>query len=75
MGTGNIVFRSEIFNYIPLTPINQHRKEKELPDLIQCAIDDGEKVFYCPFASTYVNVNNLEDITIIKQEMAKLTDE
>lgn len=67
MGTGNIAFRKEIFDYIPLTPINQHRKEKELPDLVQCAIDDGGKVFYCPFASTYINVNTPEDITIIQE--------
>jgi UDP-N-acetylglucosamine diphosphorylase / glucose-1-phosphate thymidylyltransferase / UDP-N-acetylgalactosamine diphosphorylase / glucosamine-1-phosphate N-acetyltransferase / galactosamine-1-phosphate N-acetyltransferase len=70
MGTGNILFKKEIFDYIPLTPIHHHRQEKELPDLIQCSIDDGGKVYYCSFASTYVNVNTPEDITII-QEMAR----
>jgi NDP-sugar pyrophosphorylase family protein len=67
MGTGNIVFRKGIFDYIPMTPINQQRNEKELPDLIQCAIDDGKKVLYYPFASTYVNVNTPEDVTVIKE--------
>ena len=29
MGTGNCVFKNEIFSYIPQTPINQKRGEKE----------------------------------------------
>ena len=43
-GTGNCVFRNGMFGYIAHTPINQHRQEKELPDLIQCTIDDGKLV-------------------------------
>ena len=35
MGTGNIVFKNEILNYIDRTPINQERGEKELPDLVK----------------------------------------
>ena len=70
MGTGNILLRNGIFDYIPRTPINQQRQEKELPDLIQCAIDDGEKVLYYPLASTYVNVNAPEDIVILKEEQS-----
>lgn len=67
MGTGNIVFKNEILNYINITPINQQRGEKELPDLVQCAIDDGKKVFYNFIASTYVNVNTPKDTTVIKK--------
>jgi NDP-sugar pyrophosphorylase family protein len=70
MGTGNILFKNDIFDYIPLTPINQLRQEKELPDLIQCAIDDGKPVLYFPLASTYVNVNTPEDILILKEEQS-----
>ena len=66
MGTGNIIFKNAIFNYIEMTPINQIRNEKELPDLIQCAIDDGEIVMYHTLTSKYVNVNTLEDITVIE---------
>jgi dTDP-glucose pyrophosphorylase len=67
MGTGNILFKNEILNYIDMTPINQQRREKELPDLIQCAVDDGKKVLYHQLASMYVNVNTSEDITIINE--------
>jgi len=67
MGTGNIIFKNEILSYIAGTPINQKRNEKELPDLIQSAIDDGKKVVYQILASTYVNVNTTEDMTIIKK--------
>ena len=70
MGTGNILLGNEIFDYIPVTPINQQRQEKELPDLIQCAIDDGKKVLYYPLASTYVNVNTPEDILILKDQQS-----
>lgn len=61
-GTGNCIFRSQIFDYIPLTPINQSRKEKELPDLIQCAVDDGKLVKAFEIGSWYANVNTLEEL-------------
>jgi dTDP-glucose pyrophosphorylase len=66
MGTGNIIFKNEIFDYIESTPINQQRNEKELPDLIQCAIDDGKKILYHYLSSPYVNVNTPDDVTIIE---------
>ena len=44
MGTGNCIFKGEIVNYIDMTPVHYQRKEKELPDLIQSAVDDGEIV-------------------------------
>ena len=61
-GTGNCIFRSKIFDYIDLTPINQSRNEKELPDLIQCAIDDGLAVRAFDIGDVYVNINTPEDI-------------
>lgn len=67
-GTGNCIFRSEIFEYVPLTPINQSRQEKELPDLIQCAIDDGEDVRSFDIGDGYVNINTPEDIEILERE-------
>lgn len=62
MGTGNCVFKNDIFDYIPHTPINQQRGEKELPDLIQCAIDDGRLVKIFDIGGAYININTLEDL-------------
>jgi len=58
MGTGNCIFKNNIFSYIDATPINQKRKEKELPDLIQCAIDEGCLVKSFVICEEYVNVNS-----------------
>jgi len=69
MGTGNVLFNNKILDYIKMTPINQNRKEAELPDLIQCAIDDGKKIFYYTLSSVYVNINTSEDITILNKEI------
>jgi dTDP-glucose pyrophosphorylase len=42
----------------------EKRHEKELPDLIQCAIDDGNTVKLYSIGSRYVNVNTAEDVEI-----------
>jgi len=75
MGTGNILFKAAIFDYIGLTPINPHRGEKELPDLIQCAIDDGEVVKYVSVCSRYINVNSLEEWKVLESEHWEVNDE
>jgi len=62
MGTGNCIFKNDILSYIPQTPINQKRGEKELPDLIQCAIDEGNIVESFVICDYYVNVNIPEEI-------------
>lgn len=62
MGTGNCLFRNGIFDYIPYTPINYFRGEKELPDLVQCAIDDGRNVQLFFIGAKYVNINTPDDI-------------
>ena len=61
-GTGNCIFRSGIFEYLDLTPINPNRGEKELPDLIQCAIDDGLTVKSFDIGKDYININTPDDI-------------
>lgn len=66
MGTGNCIFKNELLSYIPITPINQNRKEKELPDLIQCAVDDGKVIKAVIVCNQYVNVNSEDDISIIE---------
>lgn len=62
MGTGDCVFRNDILNYIAVTPIHHERKEKELPDLIQCAIDDGKTVKSFIICDRYSNINSEDDI-------------
>lgn len=64
MGTGNCVFKNEILSYIEYTPIHHERKEKELPDLIQCAIDDGKPVRSFIICDKYTNINSGEDISV-----------
>jgi dTDP-glucose pyrophosphorylase len=70
-GTGNCIFRHGIFDYVALTPINQSRGEKELPDLIQCAIDDGEDVRSFDIGDGYVNINTAGDIEVAEREHAE----
>jgi dTDP-glucose pyrophosphorylase len=69
-GTGNCIFRAQIFDYVALTPINQNRGEKELPDLIQCAIDDGLRVKSFDIGQGYVNINTPADIAVAERENA-----
>jgi NDP-sugar pyrophosphorylase family protein len=71
MGTGNCIFKNEIFDYVPYTPINYMRKEKELPDLIQCTIDDGNPVKLFYINAQYVNINTPEDISIAEKSFIK----
>jgi dTDP-glucose pyrophosphorylase len=61
-GTGNCIFANGILDYIEYTPISQARNEKELPDLIQCAIDDGHLVQSFLVGGRYININTAEDV-------------
>ncbi len=63
-GTGDCVFRNTIMNYIEVTPIHHERHEKELPDLIQCAIDEGQIVKSFIICDKYTNINTLEDMAM-----------
>ena len=68
-GTGNILLSHRIFEYIELTPVHAARNEKELPDLIQCAIDDGHIVKSFLAGGTYININTEEDIEIAERAL------
>jgi len=57
MGTGNILFKNEIFDYIKKTPVNPKRGERELPDLIQAAIDNKRIIRSFMLCDKYINVN------------------
>lgn len=72
MGTGNCIFKNEIFSYIDQTPINQKREEKELVDLIQCAIDEGNIVKSFVICDHYVNVNSEEELKEAESYFAHL---
>jgi dTDP-glucose pyrophosphorylase len=72
MGTGNCIFQNAIYDYIPLTPINQKRAEKEFPDLIQCAIDDGRLVRSFNIGTGYININTEADITAAIESFQQL---
>jgi UDP-N-acetylglucosamine diphosphorylase / glucose-1-phosphate thymidylyltransferase / UDP-N-acetylgalactosamine diphosphorylase / glucosamine-1-phosphate N-acetyltransferase / galactosamine-1-phosphate N-acetyltransferase len=61
-GTGHCVFRNRIYDYIKYTPIHHERNEKELPDLIQCAIDDAMTIKAFMVCDRYTNVNTREDV-------------
>ena len=71
MGTGNCIFKNKIFDYVPYTPINYARNEKELPDLIQCAIDEGNNVKLFFIEAEYININTPEDIAIAEKSFNK----
>ncbi len=64
MGTGDCVFKNQILDYIDMTPIHHERKEKELPDFIQCAIDDGKVVKSFIICDKYTNINSKDDIAM-----------
>ena len=61
-GTGHCIFKNAMLSYIDRTPIHPERGEKELPDLIQCAIDDGQRVELFDICDLYTNVNSEEDL-------------
>lgn len=66
MGTGNCIFKNDIYKYIDYTPIHYERKEKELPDFIQCAIDDGKVVKSFNICDKYTNINTKDDIRLVE---------
>ena len=66
-GTGNCIFKNQILEYIETTPIHHERSEKELPDLIQCCIDEGQIVKAFPVCDQYVNINSFEDLMMAER--------
>jgi len=61
-GTGHCIFKNEVLRYIERTPIHPERGEKELPDLIQCAVDDGQMVKIFNICDEYTNINAEKDL-------------
>ena len=61
-GTGHCIFNNRILDYIDITPFHHERREKELPDLVQCSIDDGKIVRAFLVCDRYVNINSMEDL-------------
>ncbi|MDI6840290.1 MAG: nucleotidyltransferase family protein [bacterium] len=66
-GTGHCIFKNEILSYIERTPIHPERGEKELPDLIQCAVDNGQLVKIFDICDKYTNINSEEDIIVAEK--------
>lgn len=67
MGTGVCIFNKDIFDYVRYTPVNPVRGEKELTDLVQCAIDDARDVRSFDICDRYANINTTEDIRIAEE--------
>lgn len=74
MGIGHCLFRNGILSYIPKTPINQNRGEKELPDLIQAAVDDGKIIKPFNLCNRYFNFNIKEEIHDVESFFAHFSD-
>lgn len=72
-GTGHCIFKNEILSYIKRTPIHPERAEKELPDLIQCAVDDEQLVKVFNLCDEYTNINSEEDL-IEAQKIVKINN-
>lgn len=70
-GTGHCVFKNNLLSYIERTPIHPERGEKELPDLMQGAVDDGQIVKIFDICDEYTNINSEEDL----KEAQKLLQE
>jgi dTDP-glucose pyrophosphorylase len=71
MGTGSCILKNGIYDYIDTTPVHYLRNEKELPDLIQCVIDDGNLVKLFNISKHYVNINMVQDLNMAKDLFPK----
>jgi len=58
MGTGNCIFNSHFFDYIHQLDDGSN---KSFPDVLQMAIDNGEKVYGTVLCEKYFNINTKED--------------
>ncbi|MAG02942.1 hypothetical protein CMI42_06395 [Candidatus Pacearchaeota archaeon] len=70
-GTGHCIMKNEILSYIPRTPINMNRGEREMVDLFQLAIDEGKRAEIMNAAKHYVNVNTDEDLRLAEEIIRK----
>ena len=70
-GTGHCIFKNRILDYLASTPIHHERGEKELPDLIQCCIDEGNIVKAFFICDRYTNINSHEDLILAESYLTK----
>lgn len=61
LGLGNCIFRRAVLEHLAEVPVNPVRGQRDLTDLIQCAIDAGHRVEHYPLCRHYVNVNTPDD--------------
>jgi dTDP-glucose pyrophosphorylase len=66
-GTGHCVFDNSIYDFIDSTPINEIRNQKELPALIQNAINAGKDVRAFKICDQYFNINTINDLDMLKE--------
>ena len=64
-GTGLCFLRKEILQYIPHISAHQQRREKDLPALIQQAIDNGHEVHALSCCERFYNLNLFEDCELL----------
>lgn len=64
MGTGNCVFSNRFFEYIEKTPLSTSSYERTFPDVIQTAVDFGERVKHFVLCDKYFNINYINDFVI-----------
>lgn len=74
MGTGNCLFRNSILRYADKVPLHYIRNEKELPDLIQCAIDDGRIVKSFNLCDYYININSAGELAEVEADWEKINN-
>jgi UDP-N-acetylglucosamine diphosphorylase / glucose-1-phosphate thymidylyltransferase / UDP-N-acetylgalactosamine diphosphorylase / glucosamine-1-phosphate N-acetyltransferase / galactosamine-1-phosphate N-acetyltransferase len=67
LGTGSVVFRADVFDFVDATPVNAARGEKELPELLQTIVDTGRPVGYFDLCRNYGNVNSVEDLEQLRE--------
>ena len=70
-GTGNILLKPRIFKYIDRTTVNPKYKEKVLEDLLQTAINHGEKFAWAIVGNWYVNVNTWNDYAELSRKIGQ----
>lgn len=67
IGTGNIIFRKDVCKLFPYVRMNPIRKERELVDLFQLIIDNGDLIHSYTVGEAYFNINTIHDFEKLKQ--------
>jgi NDP-sugar pyrophosphorylase family protein len=72
MGTGICLFKNAILSYINKTPINPIRKQKDMVDLIMCAINDNKLVKSISIGEKFFNINFEENFKEAKEYLGNI---